>query len=457
MLNIALPQWIHNAWHHQYQARMHELRSATSMPMPFALIEYQQQQWNAFSTHGLPTRRDERWKYADLTSLTLREYTQTTSLDMQSLKEENDQLASIIAQHRHAAMGEHAMTLVWVNGHLVLEHSDLAELKVMSEHIIACSLTEALLQFPELIKAYWPEPFQTTRFPFASMNAALFADSFFLSIPDDCEIKRPLHILSLITRDATLAQPHQLIVLGKRSQLTIVEEYVTTNQTQSMQAMLNATTHFMVGDDATLSRTTLQNENSDTLHIAHTFIEQMQQSQVHLTHFFHRGHFSRNETIVKLNGQGATCHAAGFYQLQHDQQYLDHHLEIKHLAPRTHSEMHYKGTLQNKSSAVFNGKVFVDQHAQKVCAYQSNHNLLLSADSSVYSKPDLEIYSDDVKCKHGATVGQLDQDALFYLTARGIPEYLAMQMLLRGFANDILDRVTDPLIRKHIENTLIGD
>ncbi len=138
---------------------------------------------------------------------------------------------------------------------------------------------------------------------------------------------------------------------------------------------------------------------------------------------------------------GAACQASGFYHLHRAHQYIDHHVEINHVAPHTNSEMVYKGILDNQSRAVFNGRLFVKKDAQKIVAHQANHNLLLSNRAEIYSKPELEIYADDVKCKHGATTGQLDQDALFYMRARGIGYQEAVNILLQGFADEIIDRV----------------
>ena len=160
--------------------------------------------------------------------------------------------------------------------------------------------------------------------------------------------------------------------------------------------------------------------------------------------------------IAVLKESGADCHTAGFYRLKTDKQYIDNHITIDHIAPFTSSEMLYKGILENKSRAVFNGRLHVGNQAKKILAYQAHHNLLLSNKAEVYTKPELEIYADDVKCKHGATTGQLDHDALFYLQSRGINRSEAMNMLLKGFAGDIMQRVIHPDIKAHIEKMVSG-
>jgi len=152
--------------------------------------------------------------------------------------------------------------------------------------------------------------------------------------------------------------------------------------------------------------------------------------------------------------KGAQCQTGGFYHLREANQYIDNHIEINHEAAHSSSDMLYKGIVDNRSRAVFNGRLYVKQDAQKILAHQANHNLLLSTQAEVYSKPELEIYADDVKCKHGATIGQLDQDALFYMCSRGIPYADAVNILLRGFAEEILDRVTHAGMKKRVQEAL---
>jgi Fe-S cluster assembly protein SufD len=176
-------------------------------------------------------------------------------------------------------------------------------------------------------------------------------------------------------------------------------------------------------------------------------VQQKQDSLVTLKNFSAGGLFARDEIAASLQESGANCRTQGFYHLRNACQYIDNHIDIDHIAPHSQSTMLYKGILNHKSRAVFNGRLHVHANAQKIVAHQANHNILLSNDAEIYTKPELEIYADDVKCKHGATVGQLDQDALFYLRSRGIPEAEAIQLLLEGFAEEIMQEITHLGIR----------
>ncbi len=178
----------------------------------------------------------------------------------------------------------------------------------------------------------------------------------------------------------------------------------------------------------------LQQESTRAIHMENIFVTQHQDSAVAINHLTVGASFSRDDALVTMAEPGAVCQTGGFYHTTRDGQYIDHHVDVKHAAPRTNSEMFFKGIIDKKSRAVFNGGLYVAAGAQKINATQQNHNLLLSNAAEIYSKPELEIYADDVKCQHGATTGQIDQDALFYMRARGIDQQTAMNILLKGFA-----------------------
>jgi Fe-S cluster assembly protein SufD len=197
-----------------------------------------------------------------------------------------------------------------------------------------------------------------------------------------------------------------------------------------------------------------QNENKKSIHIAHTLVKQLQNSKLSLSSFLCGGLFARDEVKVKLLEPGASCHTGGYYGSSVDNQYVDYHIDIYHLASHSMSEMLFKGTIDKKSRAVFNGKLYVEKDVQKILAHQTNHNLLLSKEAEIYSKPELEIYADDVKCKHGASIGQINHEALFYLRTRGISYSDALAILREGFADDIVQRIKHPEMRMRIQEML---
>ncbi|RDI41340.1 Fe-S cluster assembly protein SufD [Aquicella lusitana] len=409
--------------------------------IPGWFADFRQQQREAFIQTGIPTRQDERWKYADLSFLTQHQFVSSEQCV------EAEQLQDVIHQHR-LRQGD-SILLVLVNGFFMPSLSDLAKLP---PQVIACSMQEALSSHPELIKAHWPQAAETKQYPFASLNAAMCMDGLFFYLPDQCALAAPLHLLSLVINEQEwIACPRHLFILGEHSRLTVAEEHFSLS---SHRYLMNMVTTMTIGKHAQLKHIKIQQEGRKAIHLAHTFVTQQQDSEAAFTYFSFGSQFARDELAVKLEGPGAICDTSGFYHLQHDNQYIDHHVEIDHNAAHSQSQMLYKGILDKKSRAVFNGRLYVKQEAKKILAYQANHNLLLSHSAEVYSKPELEIYADDVKCKHGATTGQLDHDALFYMRARGIDKAEAIAILLRGFAEEITQRITHPGIKMRVQEML---
>lgn len=407
---------------------------------PTWLFEFRQKQWAAFLNNGLPTRKDERWKYADLTFLADKNFSVSKHMDA-------DRLRDVVNQHR--LQRDDSILLVLVNGYFMPSLSDMAKLP---QQVIACGMRDALQKHAEFIQPYWSENIDTQKYPFASLNAAMSTDGLFFHVPHHCELATPIHLLSLVNDgDEFIAHPRHLFVLGEQSKLTLVEEQFALAE---QAYMMNIVTTIIVSKEAQLQHYKIQNEGKRAVQLAHIFVQQMQDSNTTFTNFSVGSTFARDELVVTLKESGADCSTGGFYQLQNENQYIDHHIDIDHDAPHTHSEMLYKGILDNKSRAVFNGRLHVEKDAQKILAYQANHNILLSKNAEVYSKPELEIYADDVKCKHGASIGQIDQDALFYLRSRGIERAEAMNMLLQGFADEILQRVIHPGIKMRVQEMM---
>ena len=407
---------------------------------PAWLVNFRQQHWTAFLKNGLPTRKDERWKYADLGFLANQNYAAATQLD-------TDHLIDIIHQHR--LQKSEGILLVLVNGYFMPMLSDLVKLP---HHVIACGMSEALQLHNDKIKEHLPEKIDVQKYPFGSLNAAMFVDGLFLYVPDKCELAAPIHLLSLtIGEEEFITHPNNMIIVGQNSQLTLVEEYFSlVNQPY----MNNVMTSIHVGENAKLEHYKIQQEGKKAAHFANIFVQQKKNSSFSHMNLSFGSVFARDDLVIKLLESGADCHTSGFYHLRHNNQYIDNHVDIDHAAPHSNSDMLYKGIIENKARAVFNGRLYVEKDAQKILAYQANHNLLLSSEAEVYSKPELEIYADDVKCKHGATTGQLDQDALFYLRSRGIPHEEAMSMLLQGFAEEIMQRVSHAGIKLRVQEML---
>lgn len=274
-------------------------------------------------------------------------------------------------------------------------------------------------------------------------------DTFSLHVPKNFTLSTPIRLLFLNTeKNNFISSPHHVLVAEENSCITLIEEH-TADVAEHYSTKI--TTDMHVKNRAVFNYYKIQKESFTATHTAKLRIEQEKDSCVN-AFFLDCGSRSAYEEVnVRLNQKGAECHLRGLYSLQHDNQQINHHVHVDHLAAQGMSSMEYKGILDKKSHAEFRGKVWVHPAAQKISAHQENHNLLLSAAATVSTKPELEIYADDVKCTHGATVGQLDTDSLFYLRARGIEKEVALKLLTSAFAAEIMNKIAQPYIKQYMQ------
>lgn len=429
MSNRALlPQWLQT--------------SVTESGMTFApdwLKAAQAKAAEDFMTLGLPTRKSERWKYADLTILSKREYVLATRTDKGGLQDK--------LNHHRLRHGD-SLLMPFVNGYFMSGFSDRNKIPT---GVIACGIEEALEKYPDLVQEIWQTADAGKDYPFAILNEAASQDGMFLYIPDHCELAMPVHLLSIVNDpNLFIANPRHIIKLGKYSKLTLIEDYYGQ---PDQSYFMNVVNTIIADEGAILKHYKLQHEGRQATHLSHSFVYQKKDSQVNYLTISTGALFAKDETRVMLNESGTDYTASGFYSLK-DKQFVDHHLDVNHYAPASRSEMFYKGIMDDQSRAVFNGRLHVAQDAQKITAYQANHNLLLSSQAEVNTKPELEIYADDVKCKHGASTGQLDKDALFYLCSRGIPQPEAQAILIEGFADEVIKRIDQAELQSRIMEML---
>jgi Fe-S cluster assembly protein SufD len=285
--------------------------------------------------------------------------------------------------------------------------------------------------------------------PFVALNQAFFHDGAFIHIPAGQVVPEPIHLLFVSTsREAgTTVQPRNLIIAGANSQATIIESYVTLG---GAGYFTNAVTEIFAGDNATLEHIKLQDEATDAFHLATIAGEFGCASNVRLHSFALGAKLSRTNIRAKLAGEGLECILNGLY-LTRGEQVADHHMIVEHAQPHCASHEYFNGILDDKSRGVFHGRIYVHPIAQKTDAKQTNKNLLLSDDATADTKPQLEIYADDVKCTHGATIGQLNDESIFYLRSRGIPENTARRMLIHAFAGEIIERVKCGPVREELD------
>lgn len=382
---------------------------------------WQQQQLTRFKQRGVPTRKEEAWKYTSLAFLEKSHFTPV--------------MTSEALTQAPSALPD-SISLVFVNGKYQAALSDIRQLP--KEVTFKLTLPT--------------EEFDVQRYPFAVLNSALLTEGLYLDIPKQVQITQPIHLIYINTHAPDSMMSYRNVIhVGEHAAVTIVEEYTYE---QADRYLTNVVTQITVADQARLTHYKIQREAINAIHLATFFVTQAEQAYVHLYSFSHGSQLARDDVQIKQVGPGAESYLDGFYHPQYDGQHIDHHLQVDHRAEQGKSEMIYKGILHKRSRAVFNGKVYVHPGAQHIQAHQANHNLLLSADAEVDSKPELEIYADDVKCTHGATIGQLDEETLFYLQSRGIEKPVALHMLTRAFAQEIFGKIENVVIREYLQERI---
>jgi Fe-S cluster assembly protein SufD len=384
---------------------------------------------------NLPDRRNELWKNTDLTEVLKRDFTKYLEKD-----ETGPDLDSMFTCEVHNFETDQVSFL---NGW----HAGTAkELVKLPGGVIIGSLGEAFRQYPDLIERYYGRYADSGKDLFLAMNTAFARDGLFIYIPDNIVLEKPVQMISIINHNENLLlQNRNLVILGKNSSMTLVMCDDSTNQQASFN---NSVTEVYLDENASLEHYKLQNLNNNSTLLNSTYFHQEAGSRLNTFAITLNGGLIRNYTNVKLNGSRADAHVNGLY-LVDKKQHVDNRVFIEHAVPDCTSKELFKGILDDEASAVFNGHVLVQRDAQRTNAYQQNRNILLTDKAKVNTRPFLEIYADDVKCSHGATVGQLDNEALFYLRSRGVCLASARLLLMYAFAAEVINKMSlDPLMNR---------
>jgi Fe-S cluster assembly protein SufD len=318
--------------------------------------------------------------------------------------------------------------------------------------IIYGSLKEATLRYPELVAKYLGKNASMKNETFVSLNTAFSQDGIFLYVPDGAIMDKPIQIIHLLLSDKNQMVHHRnLFVVGKNASAQVI---ICDHTLAPQMFLTNSVTEVYTGENGNLDILRLQNEHNNSCQVTNTWITQERASRCqHSTITLHGG-IVRNNLHIKMNGEGAESNALGLYIID-KMQHVDNYTIIEHASPNCISNQHYKGVLDDTSTGSFNGKIHVFPDAQKTAAFQTNNNILLSDTAKMNTKPQLEIYADDVKCSHGATVGQLDEDALFYLQSRGIPKDESRLLLMDAFADGVISRIEQTVLQIRIRD-LVG-
>jgi Fe-S cluster assembly protein SufD len=390
-----------------------------------------------FAALGFPTTRDEDWRFTNVTPIASGEFRPTAA-------------SAAEADLDGTLYSDVANRLVVLNGRF---SPDLTRMRALPNGVRVGSLASAVTEHPEVVQRYFGQLADFGTRAFTALNTALAADGAFLYIPDGAIIEEPIEILFVTAATngmPVLSTARALVVVGDRAQCRIVETY---HGTAGASYFTNGVTEVFCGEHALVDHYKVQQESLEAHHVASMHVHASRSATFASHSFSLGGKLVRNDVFAMLDGEGAECTLNGLYLADGDR-LVDNHTSIDHAKPHCPSHEIYKGILGGRARAIFNGKIIVRQDAQKTDAKQTNRALLLSDDAQINTKPQLEIFADDVKCTHGAAIGQLDEDALFYLRARGLTHAEARDMLIHAFAGDILDRVKIEGLRVALEAEL---
>ncbi len=387
-----------------------------------------------FAELGLPTSRNEAWKYTKLSVLEKQVFTPAAEPGAV-----NDVAAWTLAGASHR--------LVLVDGHFVPGLSSLGRLP---NRAVVKSLGEALATLPHLLEGALAG--QVEADAFGALNAAMVGDGVFVDLGEGVVVEEPLHVLHLVTRAGVLSNTRCVILAREGAAATVFEEHLGLTD-ESYFA--NVFTRVALHREARLKHVRLQREGGKAQHIGTLQVRQAGGSVLHSHALSFGAALSRQSIATRYDEPGCEAVLNGLYVLG-GRQHADHFTTIDHASPQGVSRELYRGILDGASHGVFTGRVVVHPHAQGTDAAQANHNLLLSRDAEVDTRPQLEIYADDVKCSHGATVGQIDENMLFYLRSRGVGLDLAKNLLIHGFAQEIIEQIPVAAVRERLEQLLIA-
>ena len=388
-----------------------------------------------FAELGFPGRRDEEWRFTDVRPIAEIPFHPATG---------STDAAEIVAEFAFAGVPQ----IVFVNGRYVPELSTIA---CLPDGAKVEPLSEALRNSAALLEPHLGRYAEFEREPFVALNTALFDEGAFVYIPRGAAIEEPIHLLYVASENHAAAYPRTLIVAQENSRATLIESYAGA---KSAVYFTNAVTEVVLAENAVVDHYKLQRESDSAFHIAQMNVRLKRHSSFASHSITFGGAITRNDVVAILSAEHIECTLNGLY-LGDGDRVVDNHTTIDHAMPNCNSHEVYKGILDDRSRGIFNGKIYVREDAQKTDAKQTNRTLLLSEDAQVNTKPQLEIFADDVKCTHGATVGQLNASQLFYLRTRGIPLEDARALLVYAFASDIVSRIKVEPVREALDAHLL--
>ena len=388
-----------------------------------------------FIDRGFPTTAEEDWRYTDLTRVAQRSFDYLDGAPQEPLED----YGGIVEKQGLRLPNMHA--LVFVNG---IYQPDYSPSGTLPNGVYVSRFNNLVEQQTEWLERGLGAIADIGDWHLAALNTAFLNDGVILVTEDDKQLTETLYVLNIAVGQKTTVQPRLLISLGRGSSATVVEHYLSTGP-----SFTNAITEIHCGPGAQLEYCKLQQEHESAFHLAAQHVRLDEDSRFHGVNVDLGGQLSRNDLQVELRGKGAETSLHGLFMAQGNA-HIDNHTLLDHAAPHCMSREDYHGVLADKARGIFNGKVLVQIGAQKTDAELQSRNLLLSPGAEINTKPELEIYADDVKCSHGATTGQLDKDAMFYLRAKGISQLEARDMLVAAFTRVIIEQIDSAELREPV-------
>ena len=395
-----------------------------------------------FSKKGFPTQKDEDWRYTPLKSVLGKAFSLVADSDNGSIHPSDFNLIPELDSYR----------LVFIDG--VLEQG-LSDISALQGRLEVQTLSDALNQKPEEIRQFLGDIARKyVNGPesngFSELNNALHQDGFVLQLEDGAILEKPLEVVFASHQDLSLSQPRNLVLMGKGAKAQVIERFISL---QDGKTLCNSVTEILLHEQSELDYYLIQEQSKQANQICGVWARQKAGSRFSCRTVTFGGALVRNDLRTEMIGPDAHCDMLGVYSLS-QKQHVDNHTTMIHGAENCTSNELYKGVLNQRSRGVFHGRIKVEKGAQKTDAKQTNNTLLLSRDAEIDTKPQLEIYADDVKCAHGATIGQLDETSLFYLRSRGVDPESARSMLTYAFVNDVLNQVQIEPLKNYLEDTL---
>jgi Fe-S cluster assembly protein SufD len=390
-----------------------------------------------FCEVGFPTTHDEDWRFTSVAPIAQSHF--ALARDGATLSEPQIQAWRMDQLAR-------AVSLVFVNGQCAARLSQAPRLPA---GVHAGSLAAQIAEDPASVEPFLGRYLNIRRDAFCALNTAFLGDGAYVRIDRGVVLEQPIHLLFISLSGAAprMSHPRNLIVAGENSQAAIVEEYVSIGESADF---CNTATELVAGDNAVVSHYLIEREHTRSFNVSTLRIEQGRGANIASHSVLLGGAIVRNNVHAVLAGQGGECLINGLF-VGYGRQHMDNYMLVEHARPHCGSRQFYNGILGDQARGVFHGRIIVHKDAQRTDAKQTNRNLLLSDDAQIDTKPQLEIYADDVKCTHGATIGQIEPGALFYLRSRGLDEAMARRLLLFAFASECLDRMRENSIRSHVD------